>query len=159
MFKKIQPNAEGNFPCGVWANVSWNMLKQGRCYWQISTIWYLSLLLTHLHHHHDHLFPITSSLILTKSWPTKIKMNGVKDTRSSRFQSPLSKKQTKLHGFPLLFNHIFLLMSGKYVCVANEKYVLDQWEAFSHSCMVIISLNFLLQNSEFYWTFGLVFDI
>ena len=35
------------------------------------------------------------------------------DTRNS---------QTKLHGLPQLFNHIFLLISRKYVCVANEKY-------------------------------------
>ena len=48
-----------------------------------------------------------------------------KDTRSS-LQSPLSKNQTKLHGIPQFFNHIFLLMSRKYVCEANEKYVLDQ---------------------------------
>ena len=54
-----------------------------------------------------------------------------KDTRSS-FQSPLSKKKTELQSFPKLFNHIFLLMSRKYVSVVNEKYVLDQWEAFSH---------------------------
>ena len=43
------------------------------------------------------------------------------DTRNS-LQSPLSKNQTKLHGLPQLFNHIFLLISRKYVCVANEKY-------------------------------------
>ena len=43
------------------------------------------------------------------------------DTRSS-LQSPLSKSQTKLHGFPQLFNHIFLIISKKYVCVTNEKY-------------------------------------
>ena len=68
------------------------------------------------------------------------------------------KNQTKLLIFSLLFNHIFLLMSWKYICVANKKYDLDQWETFSHSCMVVISFNFLLQNSEFYWPFGLVFD-
>ena len=36
------------------------------------------------------------------------------------------KKQTKLDSFPQHFNHIFLLMSRKYVNVVNEKYVLDQ---------------------------------
>ena len=40
-----------------------------------------------------------------------------KDTRSS-LQSPLSKNQTS----PQLFNHIFLLISRKNICVANEKY-------------------------------------
>ena len=50
---------------------------------------------------------------------------------------------------------ILLLMSKNYICVANEKYVLDQWEAFSHSCMVVISFHFLLQSSESYWPFGL----
>ena len=79
-----------------------------------------------------------------------------KDTMSS-LQSLLSKKQTKLYSFPELFNHIFLLMSlsRKYVSVVNEKYALDQWEAFSHGCMVVISFHFLLQSSEFYWLFGL----
>ena len=42
------------------------------------------------------------------------------------------QKQTKLHGFLQLFNHISLLMSRRYVCVSDEEYVLDQWEAFSH---------------------------
>ena len=46
------------------------------------------------------------------------------------------KKKTKLHGFPQLFNHSVLLMSRKYICVASEYYVLDQREAFSHSCLV-----------------------
>ena len=49
-----------------------------------------------------------------------------------------------------LFNHIFLLIRRKYVSVVNEKYVLDQWEAFSHSCTVVISFHFLLQSSEFW---------
>ena len=61
------------------------------------------------------------------------------------------QNKTKLHGFPHLFNHISLLMSRKYFFVSNEKYVLDQWEAFSHSCMVVINFHFLLQSSEFYW--------
>ena len=39
-----------------------------------------------------------------------------KDTRSS-LQSPLSKNQTELNTFPQLFNHIFLLMSRKYLSV------------------------------------------
>ena len=30
------------------------------------------------------------------------------------------KNQTKLHVFPLLFNHIFLLMSWKYICVEKS---------------------------------------
>ena len=59
--------------------------------------------------------------------------------------------------FPQFFNHIFLHMSRKYINVFNEEYVLDQWEAFSHGCVVLISFHFLLQSSEFYWPFGLVF--
>ena len=39
-------------------------------------------------------------------------------------------------------------MNRKYVRVVNEKYVLDQFEFFSRGCMVIISLQFLLQSSE-----------
>ena len=41
---------------------------------------------------------------------------------------------------------IYLLMSRNSVCVLNEKYVLDQWEAFSHDR--IISFNVLLQSSK-----------
>ena len=67
------------------------------------------------------------------------------------------KKQTKLHGLPQFFNHIIVLMSRKYVSLANEKCVLDQSEAFSHGCMVVIRFHFLLQSSEFYWPFGLFF--
>ena len=68
------------------------------------------------------------------------------------------KKQTKLHDFPQLFNHIFLLLSkAREVCLCNEKYVLDQWEAFSHSYNVVISFHFLLQSSEFYCPYGLLF--
>ena len=52
-----------------------------------------------------------------------------KDTRRSLL-STLSKIQTKLHTFPQLFDHIFLLMSRKYVSVANEKYVPDQGKLF-----------------------------
>ena len=59
--------------------------------------------------------------------------------------------------FPQFFNHIFLHMSRTYVSVFNEEYVLDQWEAFSHGCMVAISFHFMPQSSEFYWPFGLVF--
>ena len=33
-------------------------------------------------------------------------------------------------------------MSRKYVCVADEEYVLDPSEAFSQSCMVVISFHF-----------------
>ena len=75
-----------------------------------------------------------------------------KDSRSS-LQSP-SKNQTKLHGLSQLFKPIFLLMIRKHVGVVNEKYVLDQWEAFFHSCLVVIILPFLLQSSEFYRPFG-----
>ena len=48
-------------------------------------------------------------------------------------------------------------MSRKYISVLNEEYVLDHLEAFSHGCVVLISFHFLLQSSEFYWPFGLVF--
>ena len=81
--------------------------------------------------------------------------NITKDTMSS-LQSPLSKKP-KLHSFPTAFNHFFLKMSRKYVSEVNEKYALNQWEPFSYGCIVIISFHFLLQSSEFYWPFGLVF--
>ena len=60
-------------------------------------------------------------------------------------------------GLPQFFNHIFVLISRNYVSLANEKCVLDQSEAFSHGCMVVIRFHFLLQSSEFYWPFGLVF--
>ena len=79
-----------------------------------------------------------------------------KDTTSS-LQSTLSKTKPNCICFPQLFNHIFLHMSRKSVCVFNEKYVLNQWEAFSHGCVVLIGFHFLLQSSEFYWPFGLVF--
>ena len=58
---------------------------------------------------------------------------------------------------PQLFNHFFLKMSRKYVSEVNEKYALNQWEPFSYGCIVVISFHFLLQSSEFYWPFGLVF--
>ena len=53
-----------------------------------------------------------SNGIFGKSW------DFVKDTKSS-LQSPLSKKQTKLHSFPLLYKHIFPLTSRKYAIVLN----------------------------------------
>ena len=56
----------------------------------------------------------------------------------------------KPNQIPQLLNYIFLLMSKKYVSVANGKYVLGQWVACSHGCMVAISLHFLLQSSKFY---------
>ena len=40
---------------------------------------------------------------------------------------------------------------------STEKYFLDQLEAFSHGCMVVISFPFLLQSLDFYWEFGLFF--
>ena len=49
-------------------------------------------------------------------------MSTAKDTRSS-LQSPF-KKQTKLHSFPQLFNHIFLPMSRKYVSVVKKKSII-----------------------------------
>ena len=71
-------------------------------------------------------------------------------------------KRTKQMSFSMIFlllfnmlaflnykDHIFLLMSRKNFCVANEMHVLDQWEVFSHSCMVIISFHFLLQSLFF----------
>ena len=58
---------------------------------------------------------------------------------------------------PQLFNHFFLKMSRKYVSEVNEKYALNQWEPFSYGCILVISFHFLLQSSEFYWPFGLVF--
>ena len=69
------------------------------------------------------------------------------------------QKRTKLHGFPQLFSHIFLLMSRKNVIVANflDNPMINQWEALSHGWMVVISFHFLLQRSEFYWPFGLFF--
>ena len=79
-----------------------------------------------------------------------------KDTRSS-LQSPLLKNKPNCkNSHAQVFNHIFLLMSRKYVSVVNENYVLDQWEAFSHGCLVVISFHFLLQSTEFYWPFGLI---
>ena len=52
--------------------------------------------------------------------------NITKDTMSS-LQSPLSKNLTKLKSLAQqLFDHIFPLMSQKYVSVVNEKYILDQ---------------------------------
>ena len=77
-----------------------------------------------------------------------------KDTRSS-LQSPLSNNQTKLHSFPQIFSHIFLLMSKKYVIIVNEKYVLDHCEAFPHGCTIVTSFHFPLKSSEFYWPFFL----
>ena len=62
-----------------------------------------------------------------------------------------------MHGSPQFFNQIFVLISRNYVSLANEKYVLNQSEAFSHGCMVVIRFHFLLQRSEFYWPFGLFF--
>ena len=41
--------------------------------------------------------------------------------------------------------------------VRSLSYVLDQWEGFSHVCVVLISFHFPLQSSEFYRPFGLVF--
>ena len=38
-------------------------------------------------------------------------------------------------------------MSRRYVCVSDEEYVLDQWEAFSHSCMAVISFHSKVQSS------------
>ena len=57
--------------------------------------------------------------------------------------------QTNLHSFSQRY-HIFLLLGMKHTRVVNEHYVLDQWKAFSHGCIVIISFHFLIQNSEFY---------
>ena len=74
-------------------------------------------------------------------------MHPFKDTPSS-LKSLLSKDQTKLHSFIQLCNNIFLLMSRNYVSLFNKKYV----------CMVVIGFPFLLQSSEPYWPFGLVFD-
>ena len=74
-------------------------------------------------------------------------MHPFKDTPSS-LKSLLSKDQTKLHSFLQLCNIIFLLMSRNYVSLFNKKYV----------CMVVIGFPFLLQSSEPYWPFGLVFD-
>ena len=74
-------------------------------------------------------------------------MHPFKDTPSS-LKSLLSKDQTKLHSFLQLCNNIFLLMSRNYVSLFNKKYV----------CMVVIGFPFLLQSSEPYWPFGLVFD-
>ena len=68
-----------------------------------------------------------------------------KDTRSS-LQGTLSVSQTKLHGFPQFSNSdIFLQISRKYASVSNEYYVLDQWEAFSHGCMIVISFHCQIQ--------------
>ena len=144
MFKKIQPNAEGNFPCGVWANVSWNMLKQGR------------VLLADI----DNLISIppfdTSSSSSWSSFSHNIKHHFDKKLINKNknewcqghqeFQPPESaiKKTNQIALFPTAFNHSFLLMSRKYVCVANESHVLDQWEAFSHSCLVWF---FIYRNS------------
>ena len=64
---------------------------------------------------------------------------------------------TSTNSYPQLFNQSFQLMSRRYVSEFNEKYALNQWEAFSYGCIVVISFHFLLQSSEFYWPFGLVF--
>ena len=62
---------------------------------------------------------------------------------------------TSTNSYQQLFNQSFQLMSRRYVSEFNEKYDLNQWEAFSYGCIVVISLYFLLQSSEFYWLFGL----
>ena len=80
----------------------------------------------------------------------------LKDTTSSLL-STLSETKTNCTCFPQFFNHIFLHMSRKYVSVSNEEYVLDQWKAFSHGCVVLISFHFLLQSSKLYWPLGLGF--
>ena len=52
-------------------------------------------------------------------------------------------------------------MSKKYVIVVNVNVsvvnVLDHCEAFPHGWTNVISFHFLLQSSELYWPFGLVF--
>ena len=73
-----------------------------------------------------------------------------KDTRSSLQSLFLKNKPNCKNSHTQVFNHIFLLMSRKNFCVANEMHVLDQWEVFSHSCMVIISFHFLLQSLFFH---------
>ena len=75
-----------------------------------------------------------------------------------RIKAALAVKKSNIlvsHTFLTIFS--YLLMSRKYVYVANQKYVLDQREAFSDNCMVVIGFHFLLQSSDFYWSIGLVF--
>ena len=64
---------------------------------------------------------------------------------------------TSTYSYPQLFNQSFQLMSRRYVSEFNEKYALNQLEAFSYGCIVVISFHFLLQSSDFYWPFGLFF--
>ena len=153
MFQKIQPKyVKGNFPCGVWANVSWNMLKQGR------------VLLADI----DNLISIppfdTSSSSSWSSFPHNIKPHFDKKLTNQNknelcqgyqefpFPEPTVKKKTKLHGFPQLFNHIFLLMSRKYVCAANQKYVRDQYEklivAWHHHLYIPTARKSVAETSE-----------
>ena len=64
-----------------------------------------------------------------------------------RIKAALAVKKSNIvvsHTFLTIFS--YLLMSRKYVYVANQKYVLDQREAFSDNCMVVISFHFLLQS-------------
>ena len=53
---------------------------------------------------------------------------------------------TSTYSYPQLFNQSFQLMSRRYVSEFNEKYALNQLEAFSYGCIVVISFHFLLQS-------------
>ena len=97
---------------------------------------------------------VTTHTIITVTTHTIITVT--KDTTSS---SKVRYRKTKPNciWFPQFLNHILQHMNGKYVSVFIQEYVLDQWEAFSHGCVVLISFHFPLQSSEFYWPFGLFF--
>ena len=66
--------------------------------------------------------PTKMSLKMSTCPLTLCKLQDKRSSLQSLLLDDRSKNQTKLHGFQHLFNHIFPLMSRKYVCVANEKY-------------------------------------
>ena len=67
-------------------------------------------------------------------------------------ESIIKKKQTKLHSYPQLFNHFFLLMSRKRMIWTNENFKWDGW--WFHGCN---QFPFPASKFRFSWPFGLVF--
>ena len=75
-----------------------------------------------------------------------------KDTRSSLQSLFLKNKPNCKNSHAQVFNHIFLLMSRKYVCAANQKYVRDQYEklivAWHHHLYIPTARKSVAETSE-----------